>query len=132
MSEKKLLHDIMLAATKDGGRLFRNHVGVAWHGGQVIRCTRENRVLLQAGDVLLRGARTVNCGLGVGSSDLIGWRPRVITQADVGKTVAVFAACETKAPGNTATPEQQRFLDVVQTAGGVAVLAYSVDDYLRT
>ena len=129
MSEKKLLHDIMLAATKDGGRLFRNHVGVAWHGSQVIRCTRENRVLLQVGDVVLRGARTVNCGLGVGSSDLIGWRPRVISLGDVGKTLAVFAACETKAPGSRPTAEQQRFLDVVEAAGGVAVLAYSVEDY---
>jgi len=131
MSEKKLLHDILLAATKDGGRLFRNHVGVAWHGNEVIRCTRENRVLLQPGDVLLRKARTVNCGLGVGTSDLIGWRPRVITAAGVGKTLAVFAACETKALGNRATPEQRRFLDLVDAASGVAVLAYRVGDYIN-
>ena len=39
-----------------------------------------------------------------------------------------FLAVEVKAKGNKATDEQAAFLAKVATAGGVAILAYSIDD----
>lgn len=131
MTEKKLMHEIMLAATQHGARLFRNHVGVAWHGTQVIRATKTAHVIIEAGDLLLRNARPVRSGFGVGSSDLIGWTPRLITQADVGETVAQFLACEVKTPTGEMTPEQTAFLVAVARAHGIPVEARSVDDLIQ-
>lgn len=131
MSEKSLMNDIMLAATERGARLFRNHVGVAWHGQTVVVATRENRVLLEPGDVLLRNASRVKSGFGVGSSDLIGWAPRVITADDVGKTVAQFLACETKSEFGVVSAEQRAFVDAVRAAHGLAGVARSIDDFER-
>lgn len=42
-----------------------------------------------------------------------------------------FLAVEAKVRPNRATPEQQAFLDAVASRGGVAVLAYSLDDLVR-
>lgn len=130
MTEKKLMHEIMLAATQHGARLFRNHVGVAWHGTQVIRATKTAHVIIEAGDLLLRNARPVRSGFGVGSSDLIGWTPRLITQADVGKTVAQFLACEVKAEDGRVDQAQQDFVDAVNAAHGAALVARAVDELI--
>ena len=99
MTEKPVQSDALkrLSATP-GITVFRNNVGVAVHED---------------------GSRT-RYGLCVGSSDIIGWESKVITQADVGSKVAVFLAVECKAPGKRPTPEQQRFLDAVTAAGGIA------------
>ncbi len=131
MSEKKIMHEIMLAATQHGARLFRNHVGVAWHGNSVVKFTHGNRIAVEVGDVLLKNGRPVKSGFGVGSSDLIGWAPRLITQADVGKTVAQFLACEVKTLTGELTPEQTAFLVAVARAHGIPVEARSVDDLIE-
>lgn len=44
----------------------------------------------------------------------------------------IFYAIEIKVPGNTPTLEQQEFLQEVEQKGGVALLAYSIDDVIRT
>ena len=59
-----------------------------------------------------------------GVADVIGWR--TITLGSV--RVAQFIAIEVKRPGESPKPHQQRFLDRVAKAGGVAMVARSVDD----
>lgn len=125
MSEKTLMHRIMVAVSDAGTRIFRNHVGMAYQG------TRVQHEMLQPGDVLLKNARPVTHGLGTGSSDLVGWTPVKITRAMVGKTFAVFTAIEVKA-GTGLSKEQANFLKEVRRAGGLACEARSVEHAVQT
>ena len=103
-------------------RLFRNNTGKFWAGD----ATR-----LKNGDVLIRNARLVDCGLCNGSSDLIGWVSRVIKAEDVGLSVAVFTAVEVKSSGGRVSPAQRQFLDVVSGMGGASGVARSAEDAAR-
>jgi hypothetical protein len=49
----------------------------------------------------------------------------------VGTQVAVFTSIEVKTPTGRVKPEQQQWLDAVQSAGGIAGVARSVEDALR-
>ena len=72
----------------------------------------------------------VQNGMGVvGIPDLVGCAPLKITPDMVGKTLGVFFAVETKAPGKikNATENQKRNLRAIGTHGGVAVVADRVD-----
>jgi hypothetical protein len=94
-------------------RAMRNHVaGEAWHG---------QPVKLPSGDVLLKNPRRVQCGLGTGTSDLIGWHTVTITPEMVGRRVALFLAIEVKARSGKLSPEQIAFLRCVNAAGGIAL-----------
>ena len=129
MIEQSILHRILLACGSGATRLFRVNVGVAWAGkGEPRRVSKPGMVLMQPGDVLLRGAQPIRMGLCVGSSDIIGWRSRVMQPEDVGARVAIFTAIEVKAAKGRVTPEQQTFIDAVQAAGGIAGVARSEDD----
>jgi len=126
MSEKRIMQQVMKALSDAGARLFRNHVGVAYQG-EVERYNETTSVTVNKGDVIIRRARTVKAGLVNGSSDLIGWHPRVITEYDLGKTLAIFCACEVKTESGELTDEQRNFLDVVKDSGGVAIVARSAE-----
>lgn len=106
MTETGLLQRLLLHASRRGLTLFRNNVGVL----------RDHRGI------------PVRYGLCVGSSDLVGWTPVIVTPEMVGRTLAVFTAVEAKVGRRQATAEQARFLDVVQAAGGIATLARETDD----
>ena len=67
--------------------------------------------------------RWVTYGLCVGSSDIIGIKPVVVTHDMVGKTIGQFVAIEVKRRGKKATPEQLRFLDAIKSRGGLASIA---------
>lgn len=129
MSEKKVSQQIMRALSDVGVRLFRNTVGLAYQG-KPERFTETTTVKVHPGDVLIRQARTVTAGLITGSSDLIGWTPRMITEHDLGKYIAQFTAVEVKTGDNTLEPEQVQFLVVVRDSGGLAIVARSADDAL--
>lgn len=60
----------------------------------------------------------VRYGLGVGTSDLIGWTPVTITKDMVGKQVAVFTALEGKRGRGRLTKAQEAFIDLVHRVGG--------------
>ena len=75
-----------------------------------------------------RTGRLVTFGLARGSADLIGWRTITVTQAMVGTRLAVFCSIEVKTPTGRVRPEQQAWLEAVQQAGGIAVIARSVPD----
>lgn len=63
-----------------------------------------------------------------GLADSIGWRQVVIKPEHVGKTFAQFVAVEFKDGTGRLSTEQRHFLDVVERAGGVAVVARSEQD----
>lgn len=64
-----------------------------------------------------KNGRPVQFGLCKGSADLIGWNPD-----------GRFVAIEVKGPKSTVTHEQQRFINAVNHAGGIGVIARSIDD----
>lgn len=125
--ETHLVRRLMLRATELGARLLRNNVAMLW-AGKVERYSRRVAVFVNSGDVVIRNARPVQAGLCVGSSDLIGWTPHVVTAADVGRTVAIFTAVEAKTLRGKPSMAQISFLDAVRAAGGRAILARSTDD----
>lgn len=107
MSETALLKHLMLRWSQSGMRLFRNNIGT------------------------LRDARGGYVTYGVanpGGSDLIGWTPIIVTEAMVGRTVAVFTAIECKAGNRYATPEQLAFLRALDKDGGIGCVTRSDDD----
>lgn len=67
-----------------------------------------------------------------GVSDLIGIVPHVVTQEDVGRTIGVFVALETKQVKDTTSKarkeSQGNFLRVVNTFGGLGAIVRSVED----
>lgn len=71
----------------------------------------------------------ISFGLGghKGSSDYIGWESITITEEMVGQKFARFASVECKAPGKLTetTPEQELWLDLVVSAGGMGTV---IDD----
>lgn len=120
--ESAIQSAILLAASRAGGTIFRQNVGMGWTG----KATRDSKT----GDVLIRQGRPLHAGLIKGSSDLIGWMPVTITPDMVGATIAVFTAIEVKQPGGRSTPEQRTFIRNLQSAGGRAGVARSVDEAL--
>jgi len=108
-SEQHIQQHIRIACSTGQTRLFRNNTGTLrdQHG------------------------RPVQFGLAKGSADLIGWTTRTITPDMVGQQVAVFTSIEVKTATGRLRPEQQQWLDAVQSAGGIAGVARSVEDAAR-
>lgn len=107
MSESQEQAKILLAL---GGtkhiRAFRNNCGVArFPNGSVVKY-----------------------GLAVGSADLIGWRTVTITPDMVGRQVAVFMSIECKSAKGRVREAQEAWHMAVKKAGGIAIVARSVDD----
>lgn len=70
-----------------------------------------------------------------GVSDLIGCTPHVVTQADVGRTIGVFTAMETKQVKDTTAKARRKsqgnFLELVRSNGGLAGIVRSNEDAER-
>lgn len=87
-------------------RIFRNHVGKVqdaqgrWH----------------------------TFGLAPGSADLIGWQSVEVTQDMVGRRLAVFLSVEVKTQTGRLSPAQENWRRVVESHGGIAVVARSIND----
>ena len=109
MSEQRIQQEIRLAVSHGDTKLFRNNTGTLrdQHG------------------------RPVRFGLCKGSADLIGWRTVTITPEMVGQQVAVFLSIEVKTPTGRLQPDQRQWLEAVQSAGGIAGVARSVEDAQR-
>jgi len=104
VSEAAIQQQIRLALSAAGSVAFRNNVG-------------------QYTDP--KTGRPIKYGLGVGSSDLIGWTPIVVTPQMVGQTVAVFTAVEAKAPNGRPTDAHLNCINQGPRSGGFAGIARS-------
>jgi hypothetical protein len=119
MSERAIQNEVLLALADLGMTGWRQNVGTGWAGKAIKRAD---------GSVLIQDARPLHAGLCKGSSDIIGLRPVIITDAMIGKTLAQFVALEIKQPGQSPTPEQRHFLAFVSERGGFARVVRSVGD----
>ena len=72
--------------------------------------------------------RVIRYGLLPGSGDLIGWRTVLITPDMVGRHIAQFMSIEVKTPKGAVRPDQVLWAENVRRAGGIAVIARSVED----
>jgi len=70
-----------------------------------------------------RPGRWLRYGLCVGSSDFVGLTSVVVTSSMVGRRIAVLTCIEAKAPEGVVSEEQQRFIEKVRDAGGIAGIA---------
>ena len=123
MAEGEIGKRIMLRASELGKRLFRNNTAMGWAGKVQINHEKDGSLT-----AVVRKAHPLHAGLCVGSSDLIGFTPTIVTQEMVGRVVAVFTAVEVK-DGTKPTPEQLNFIEQVKKAGGIAGIAHSVDEF---
>ncbi len=123
MNESNISKKIHIALSNIGARMFRNNIAFAWVGNKIDR--------LNSGDIIIRNPRPLHAGLCEGSSDFIGWTPTKITADMVGKTVAIFTACEVKSKTGRASEKQKNFINVVKNAGGIAFIARSDDDAVK-
>lgn len=106
MRERQIVIEIRKAMGKRGIVLLNNPIGMAHYADR-------------------HGSQRVFYGVGgKGGSDLIGWMPLEIFGARFG----VFIAMEVKRPGENLKPEQERFLNAVRLAGGIAGVVRSVRD----
>ena len=118
MKESDISRAIQIEATKQGYRLFRQNVGLAWVG-EVIRRTKTQVTLIDP--------RPLRAGLCRGSSDLIGW----VTVSIGGRDLAILCAVEVKTPRGKVSDVQQNFIDRVNAAGGIAIIARSPDEAME-
>lgn len=119
----------MAALSSAGVTAFRNNSGVGWAGvGKPHIARRRETVTLNPGDVVIRQGRPLTAGLCKGSSDIIALTPIKISPHHVGKTLAVFSAIESKSGTGRLEPDQVKFIDHVNSVGGMAGVAYSDDE----
>ena len=105
-TESALVRTLLLAGSALGAVLFRNNVG----------------------RLRTKDGAYVQYGLCVGSSDLIGYVPVVITPDMVGRRVALFCAVECKTETGRISEDQRRFLAALERAGAVSGVARSAGD----
>ena len=119
VTESELQALILRAAgSKPHVRVFRNQVGEGYVG----------KALRDPEGVFLMDARHVRMGLFPGSGDLIGWRTLTVTPDMVGKPIAQFLSIEVKTPTGRVRPDQINWLDQINAAGGLAIIARSITD----
>jgi len=113
MSETPLQKRIIVMASELGHRLFRHNVCMAW-AGKAIKFSKEAKIVVYPGDVLIRKGYPIHAGLIEGGSDLIGWH---------GKS-GKFLAIETKTLDGKTDKErlekQENFIMQVNKSGGIA------------
>jgi hypothetical protein len=124
MKETPIIKDIQIALSHDDVRLWRNNIGEAWQGA----VSRAPSGPWSANAILIQNPRIVNFGLCAGSSDLVGFKSRVITPEMVGQRVAVFAGIEVKTTRGVFRKGQRPWLYMVDELGGISGVARSVDD----
>ena len=115
MSETDARKRIQLALCQEypGRRLFRNNVGFAWQSNRTRKVPGVGLMLLDP--------RPIHFGLHVGSHDLIGIQPVVITQEMVGRTIGQFVSVEVKVGRGKQTDEQRRWGEMIAVCGGLVI-----------
>jgi hypothetical protein len=107
MTESEIQHSIRLGVGSGYGiAIWRNNVGTA----------------------IQRDGSHVRYGLCKGSSDLIGIKPLIITETHLGLTIGQFCAVEVKSDRGRLAKEQEAFIRLVNSKGGIAGTARSVEE----
>ena len=101
MTEKELQSHLQRHLNRRGMRLFRNNVGM-------MQVSQERIIKYGVG--------------GAGAADLIGLRPIVVTEDDVGQTIGQFVALEVKGEGGRESLLQRNFISIIEELGGYARL----------
>ena len=112
VTEKDIERRIIKYCSQIGSTVFKNEVGLAW----------------------TKNGYPIRFGLCVGSSDLIGITPVVITEDMVGKKIGVFTALEikkNKKGSYKATDQQKAFINFINNNGGKAGVIDSENDVLE-
>lgn len=109
--ETKIQNLILIALSQAGCTVWRVETAGAWVGRQIHK---------DGSTVTLANARMFTTGLVKGGSDIIGISPD-----------GRFLAVEVKTARGRVSPEQQRFIDAVNRAGGIAGVARSVGDAIE-
>lgn len=130
MAETNLLKRAMLAVSPRTV-LFRNNTALAWVGNVVEQIRERRAVVVNPGDVVIRGARPLHAGLVKGGHDLIGWTRVEVKPAHVGRTHAVFTGLEGKTGKAQPTAEQKNFRDQVILSGGISGVFYDPEEARR-
>lgn len=135
MRESAVETHIRLDAAKLGIELWRNNVGMAWHG-EVTH--------LKDGSIHIRNPRPVRYGICneskqmnevVKSSDWLGITPEMVMPHHVGEIWGIFTALEAKPTNfkfNSSDKHllaQKNFHDIVRKAGGRAGFAHSINSF---
>ena len=88
----------------------------------------------QVGTFLTMDGRMVKIGE-TGVSDLIGCTPHIVRPEDVGKTIGVFTALETKKVKDSTDKERKKkqgnFINLVRSLGGIAGIVRSEEDAVK-
>jgi hypothetical protein len=106
--------------------LFRINTGKGWVGAGKAQRLPNGTVMLPFGRPIALGLSLVTGESVTGTSDLLGFSPIKITAAMVGRILPVLTAFEIKrTDGGRSTTEQQRFVDLVRKAGGIAAIVNS-------
>lgn len=122
-----LCNRILTALSRLGCKAFLNPVG-AGVVGKIERINQAQTVCLEPGDYVVRFGQRVEYGLCPGSADIVGVVPRVITEADVGTTLAVLIGPEVKTGTGRSSPAQRAWRDVMNQAGAFCDEVRSVED----
>ena len=126
MKENPIQKRILLHCGHGATRLFRQNVGKTWIGKSE-KITRECNRYVFPGDVVIRQARRFNVGF-EGQSDLGGWHSITVTPEMVGRKLAIYTALEVKTKTGRIKKAQQRFINLVRAAGGLAGVVRSPEE----
>lgn len=130
MKEVEIQSKIRDELCQGGTRVYRNNVG----SGLVIshkHSFTKQAIISKMIDLAVKlGARAsrIKFGLHEGSGDLIGYKQVTITPDMVGTTVAVFLSVEIKTDKGRPSEAQARWLEHVNSFGGLAIIARSPDE----
>jgi len=126
MKENPIQKRILLRCGHGATRLFRQNVGKTWIG-RSRKIIKAGMYYLNPGDVIIRQARRFHAGF-EGQSDLGGWHTVTVTPEMVGRKIAVYTALEVKTKTGRVKKTQQRFIDMVRKAGGLAGVVRSPEE----
>jgi hypothetical protein len=118
VTEAELYAPIFTEFSRGDTRLFRQQSALVW-GGTVVHRT--------ANTITLLNPHAIKLGTS-GMSDLGGLTSVVVTEADIGRRLAIYVACELKSARGRPTAEQEAFIAMVRRLGGRAGVARSVEE----
>ncbi len=122
MKESDIQNAIRIALSPYG-TFFRINVGQGWIG--------KIKGKSKDGLLVLENPRVFKTGVPEGFSDLFGVRPVKITPAMVGRTIGQAVFLEVKSLKGRAEPEQEQFIDFMQSKGCIAVIVRSPEEAIK-